>query len=305
LAYCGNLGQINVEVHVLQAARFLSRCRREIRLVWVGAVLIVAAVAAYAADTGADSRADQKNPPPTPADWEALARLPDWSGIWTPDVNDQEAQETGNPPPWTAAAARQIRKLVADEKAGHPLLVFAHCFPEAMPSWMLIMHNAFEFLFTRGRVTMLGEVDGNRMRRIYTDGRGHPADPDPSFHGHSIGHWEGETLVVDTVGILPQTYIAISEAVGVPNDGGMHIVERMHLVAPDTLHDDLEITAPKVLEKPWITTRIYYRHRARKFDLVEGVCVQEGFVAGVDKNGNAIFKAVKFHDGVPQPPDDK
>ena len=77
-------------------------------------------------------------------------------------------------------------------------------------------HNAMEILFTPGRITMLGEGDGNRMRRIYTDGRRHPEDPDLTIHGHSIGHWEGDTLVVDTVGIIPQGYIAVSEAVGVP-----------------------------------------------------------------------------------------
>ena len=71
-----------------------------------------------------------------------------------------------------------------------------------MPSWMLMTHNAMEILFTPGRITMLGEGDGNRMRRIYTDGRRHPEDPDLTIHGHSIGHWEGDTLVVDTVGII-------------------------------------------------------------------------------------------------------
>ena len=101
-----------------------------------------------------------------------------------------------------------------------------------------------------GRVTILGEGDGNRLRRIYTDGRPHPADPDPSFHGHSIGHWEGDTLVVDTVGLLPQAYLAVNEAVGVPNNGDMHIVERLHLQGPDTLADDLQITANKVLSSP-------------------------------------------------------
>ena len=75
----------------------------------------------------------------------------------------------------------------------------------------------------------------------------HPDDPDLTLHGHSIGHWEGDVLVVDTAAIAPQAYIAISEAVGIPNDGDMHIVERLHLAKPNVLHDDLEITAPKVL----------------------------------------------------------
>ena len=112
------------------------------------------------------------------------------------------------------------------------------------------------------------------MRRIYTDGRPHPDEPDPTFHGHSIGHWEGDTLVVDTVGNLLEVYLAISEAVGVPNNGDMHIVERIHLAASDVLHDDLEITAPKILTAPWKTIRIYFRQRARKYDIVEGVCIQ-------------------------------
>jgi hypothetical protein len=109
-----------------------------------------------------------------------------------------------------------------------------------MPSWMLISHNAFELLTTPGRITMLGEVDGNRMRRIYMDGRPHPEDPDLTLHGHSIGHWEGDTLVIDTVGVAPQAYIAISEAVGVPNDGDMHIVERLHLAEPNVPDGDVE-----------------------------------------------------------------
>jgi hypothetical protein len=158
-----------------------------------------------------------------------------------------------------------------------------------MPGWMLVTHNAMEILFTPGRVTMLGESDGNRLRRIYTDGRPHPDDPDPTFHGHSIGHWEGDALVVDTVGVRPQAFIAISEAAGVPNNGDMRVIERIHLADKDILHVDLEIIAPKVLTKPWKTTRIFFRQRARKFDIVEGVCLEGYHVEKTDKDGNAVF----------------
>jgi hypothetical protein len=229
------------------------------------------------------------NPPPTAQDWANLAKLPDWSGVWTPKITDQDAQAKTNPPPWTPQAAAQIEHMYAEEKAGRPPPIFVECLPEAMPSWMLVTHNAMEVLFTPGRVTMLGESDGNRLRRIYTDGRPHPDDPDPTFHGHSIGHWEGDTLVVDTIGIRPQTYIAVTEAEGVPNNGDMHIIEHIHLAAPDILHDDLEIIAPKVLTKPWKTTRIYFRQRARKYDIVEGVCLEGSFAEQVDKDGNAVF----------------
>ncbi|MBS0365950.1 MAG: hypothetical protein JSR67_09030 [Proteobacteria bacterium] len=237
------------------------------------------------------------NPPPQPKDWANLATLPDWSGVWTPNVSDQEKREKSDPIPWTPKAAAQVAHLEAEERAGRPRGLFVNCLPESMPSWMLITHNAMEFLFTPGRVTILGESDSNRLRRIYTDGRAHPPDPEPTFHGHSIGHWQGQTLVVDTVAVLPQTYIAPSEAVGVPNNGDLHIVERIHLAGPDILQDDLEITAPHVLTKTWKTSRFLLRQRARKYDIVEGVCLQGNYSAGTDAAGNAVFVPVPETEG--------
>jgi hypothetical protein len=233
------------------------------------------------------------NPPPTAADWAALAKLPDWSGVWNPKVTDQDAQVKTNPPPWNEKAAKQAERMFAEERAGRPRLIFFGCFPEAHPTWMLVTHNAMEILFTPGRVTMLGESDGNRLRRIYTDGRGHPDVPDPTFHGHSIGHWEGDTLVVDTVHILPQVPLAVSEAVGIPNNGDMHVIERIHLADKDILHDDLEIIAPNILTKPWKTTRIFFRQRARKYDIVEGVCVHGDYAEKIDADGNHVFVPIR------------
>jgi hypothetical protein len=264
-----------------------------------GALARLAVLPACAADK------DIINAAPAAQDWQALAKLPDWSGVWTPVISDQVAQEKTNRPPWKPQIAKQIDHMYAEEQAGRPFPIIDHCFPTGMPSWMLITHNAFEILFTPGRVTILGEGDGNRLRRIYTDGRPHPADPDPSFHGHSIGHWENDTLVVDTVALLPQAYLAVNEAVGVPNNGDMHIVERLHLLGADTLADDLEITSNKLLSKPWHTTRKYYRQRAQKYDIVEGVCTQGSFTEAVDKDGNAIFAPIKFHNGVPVGSDSK
>src|ERR1700689_2616173 len=243
---------------------------------------------------------DPINPAPTAQDWQALAKLPDWSGVWTPVISDQVAQEKSNRPPWKPPIAKQIEHMYAEEDAGRPFPIIDHCFPTGMPSWMLITHNAFEILFTPGRVTILGEGDGNRLRRIYTDGRPHPADPDPSFHGDSIGHWDGDTLVVDTVGVLPQSFLAVSEAGGIPNNGDLHVVERLQPAGPDTLHDDLEITAPHVLTAPWKTTRIYYRQRAKKNEIVEGECLQGSFKDGVDAKGNAIFVPLPLVDGNPR-----
>jgi hypothetical protein len=235
------------------------------------------------------------NPPPTAKDWADIGKLPDWSGAWNPKITDQDAQVKTNPTPWNEVAAKKIEFMFAEEKAGRPRLIFNYCLPEAHPSWMLITHNAMEILFTPGRVTMLGESDGNRIRRIYTDGRGHPEVSDPSFHGHSIGKWEGDTLVVDTVDILPQVPLAVGEAAGVPNNGDMHVVERIHL-SPDNkdiLLVDLEITAPKVLTRTWKTTRIFFRQRARKFEIVEGVCATGDLAERINAEGDHIFVPVE------------
>jgi hypothetical protein len=262
--------------------------------------LLFLAVALVVGATGsnlvyAQSKKPIINPPPTAKDWANLAKLPDWSGVWNPKITDQDKQAKTNMPPWIPAANEMIQFQLAEEKAGRPPPLFVNCLPEAMPSWMLITHNAMEILFTPGRVTMLGESDGNRLRRIYTDGRPHPEDPDPTFHGHSIGKWEGDTLVIDTVGILPQSLIAISEAAGVPNNGDMRVIERIHLVGKDELHDEIEVIAPKVLTKPWKTTRIFFRQRAQKYDIVEGVCLEGYFAPGKDKQGNDIFVPIQ-HD---------
>jgi hypothetical protein len=227
---------------------------------------------------------------PSAADWSALAELPDLSGVWVPDVADQRRKERNETPPWTAAAKAQIEYLFAEDRAGRPKLILGHCLPHGMPSWMLITHNALEILVTPGRITMLGEGDGNRMRRIYTDGRSHPDDPDLTIHGHSIGRWDGDTLIVDTIGIIPQSYIALSEAVGIPNNGGMRIVERIGLRDADTSEVELAITAPEVLTSTWTTTRLFVRRRGRQFDIVEGQCVQGELVESVDEHGNAIFE---------------
>jgi hypothetical protein len=256
---------------------------------WLSAILLAMLACVGLAAHSAEKQKPVINPPPTAKDWAELAKLPDWSGVWNPKITDQDAQVKTNMPPWNSKAAELIKWQLAEERAGRPPPLFVNCLPEAMPAWMLVTHNSMEILFTPGRVTLLGESDGNRLRRIYTDGRPHPADPDPTFHGHSVGKWDGNALVVDTVGVLPQALLAVSEAAGVPNNGDMRITERFYLAEKDILHVDLEITAPKVLTKPWKTTRIFFRQRAQLYDIVEGVCLEGYFKPGVDKDGNAIY----------------
>lgn len=262
-----------------------SGLRRRLRLIGCGLAALVAAGTLFSAVPAQIAH----NAPALAQQYGDLGKLPDWSGVWVPDNADQNAQMVTNPPPWNPKIRAIIEYQKKEQLAGRPTLVLWGCFPHGMPSWMLINHNLMEILFTPGRVTMLGEVDGNRLRRIYTDGRPHPDDPDLTFHGHSIGKWEGDTLVIDTVGIVPQAPLAIHEALGVSNNGDMHITEHLHLTEPDVLVDELTITAPKILTKPWTTTRRFTRLRGAKYDIVEGQCVRGDYEEGVDKNGNATF----------------
>ncbi|HVY35504.1 MAG TPA: hypothetical protein VG960_13915, partial [Caulobacteraceae bacterium] len=241
---------------------------RRVRL-WLA--LLVAGALAGPPSVSAAAEAEVLNLPPTAQQWADLGKLPDFSGVWLPNPRDQIAQAKTNPPPWQDKPGAVLKFQTDEMQAGRPINFFSNCLPEGMPAWMLISHNAMEFVITPGKIYMLGESDSNRLRRIYTDGRPHPDDPDPTFHGHSIGHWEGDTLVIDTVGIAPQTFLAIGEAQGVPNNGDVHVVERIRLSGPDALDDTLTITAPHVLTKPWVTTRKWTRSRRRDYDIVEGV----------------------------------
>jgi hypothetical protein len=229
------------------------------------------------------------NPAPTAQDWAALATLPDWSGVWLPDRAHPNYPFGKVTPPWTPQAAAYIATQQALDKAGTPNNIYINCLPEGMPSFVIMSLNTMEFLFTPGRVTVLGEFDGNRLRRIYTDGRPHPEDPDLTVNGHSIGHWEDGTLVVDTVALLPENFLPLGQSVGIPNNGDMHIVEHIHLVAPDRLEDTLEITAPHVLTGVWKITKSFVRSRNRRDDIVEASCRQGDFREGTDASGNRIF----------------
>jgi hypothetical protein len=247
--------------------------------------LITAAVSACAT-----TAPDPVTPAPTTRDWLALAALPDWSGTWFPVISDQVAQLRTNPPPWKPAIRQQIDHWAEEEKAGRPRGILTDCLPHGVPTFYLITHNAIELLSTPGRVTILGESDGNRLVRIWTDGRKAPEDPDPSFHGYNIGHWEGDTLVVSTTAILSRTWLAVSEAVGVPIGEGASVIERIHLIGPDTLAFDLEITAPAVLSKPWLTRRLFTRKRTRSNEILEGVCRQGDFEETTDAWGNPAYR---------------
>jgi hypothetical protein len=127
------------------------------------------------------------------------------------------------------------------------------CFPPGVPRVYLIRGEPVEILQTPGRVVMLFEYD-HFVREIYTDGRQHPKDLPPTWMGDAIGKWDGDTLVVDTVGFNDKTWL---DNDGHPHSEDLHVVERIRRVSHDTLTIDTTIDDPKAYTKPWGGHAIY------------------------------------------------
>jgi hypothetical protein len=108
-----------------------------------------------------------------------------------------------------------------------------------------------EIFVVPGRVLIVHEF-GHYIRQIWTDGRPHPKDPNPSWMGDSIGKWEEDTLVVDTIGFNDKTWL---DQVGHPHSDALHIIERIHRTAPDMLQIDFTFDDPKAYTKPWTGTK--------------------------------------------------
>src|SRR5581483_11507581 len=123
-----------------------------------------------------------------------IAKLPDWSGVWELDWQGGGGGRNAAPPKLTPEYAARAEKYREEQKHGeHQQTDTANCVPPGMPQIMTQPYPV-EFLFTPGKVTVAIEAY-SQMRRIFTDGRKLPEDPDPSFQGYSVGHWEGDTLV--------------------------------------------------------------------------------------------------------------
>jgi hypothetical protein len=243
-------------------------------------VLLVAALSA----ASAAAAQEWKTAPPTAADWAAVAKLPDFTGVWeAPTVGRGGAAggagaRAGGPPPvpqLTPAYAARKRELDAKNTDDTEA---ANCLPTGMPAIMGHPYP-YEFLTTPGKVTIVAEAY-MQVRHIYTDGRPLPADPDPTFNGTSIGRWEGDTLVVESIGFSPLVTIARNT----PHSGRMRIVERFRLTAPDTMTVQTTVTDPEALTAPWTTTRTWARQRA--WTIREYIC-EENNRNFIDSSGKA------------------
>jgi hypothetical protein len=227
--------------------------RRSIALLFAAAVL-AAGVAS------AQSAADRT---------KAFAKLPDWRGFWIAKSRDNlglsgrapgfknDSALTSSPLPYTSEWAAQVaerRKTASTttKECGFP-------FPFVMENpWV------FQFLLTPEETAMIW--GGREVRHVYTDGRAHPRPEDlwATPWGDSIGHWEGDTLVIDTIAVQSTRFPpSLSEQA--------HFTERIRMTGPDTFEDQLTIEDPVALTKPWKVTIPY--ERVKELDrMVHGLC---------------------------------
>jgi len=206
---------------------------------------------------------------------QTKASPPDLSGAWGPYRGGRGADPKLAPPPASPMVLKpeyakpyQARRAAEAEAAnrGEPLgNASVLCVPYGMPSMMSVAVYPIEIIQAPKQITVIAEAF-SEVRRIYTDRPQMKIDEvPPGYYGRSVGRWDGDTLVIDTVGIKESVQYQ-----RMPHSDQMRITERMHMVAPDILHDQITIEDPVVLEKPFTYTLAY--RRIPNYEMVEFVC---------------------------------
>ena len=186
--------------------------------------------------------ASQKAPPPpsgpTPLQPDGN---PDLSGFWQSSFSQsfEGPPEPTEPLPWAEAIRRERQ---ASNLRDDP---YGRCLPRGIMSWA----GQGKFVHTASMLVLLST--GEPSRQIFLDGRGHPQNVNPTWQGHSVGHWEGDTLVVDTVGFNGLIWYNS----GLPATEMLHVVERYHRIDLGHLETEITVEDSAVLRRPWTIKR--------------------------------------------------
>lgn len=225
----------------------------------------------------------------------AAAEPPDLTGIWGiyrggPGSDPQYRAPAPSPlvlkPVYDGPYRTRQAEEAAAAKRGEQLATpGAECIPYGVPTMMSVAIYPVEFIQTPKQITIIAEAF-SEVRRVYLDRPQEKIeDVAPGYYGRSVGHWEGDTLVVDTIGIKPAVTLR-----GIPHSPQMRVTERIRMLAPDILHDQITIEDPVVLEKPYTYT-VAYKRMPKDYEMVEFVC--DNNREYVDANG---IVRLKLHD---------
>jgi hypothetical protein len=239
-----------------------EKFRPDRRIAGAGLLAAAAALSVPRPAAAAECVADDKA--------KAFAALPDWTGIWMGRGNilDQSrgvANTNADPnvrdyppykPDWERAYTEFLTSVVRQDKFVDPLTV-------GYPGGMLRMMSparGLQFVLRPEQVWIIYERPD--VRYIYTDGRPFPPKDElwPTFEGYSIGHWEGDTLVIQTVSIrggipIDRTGAALSDEA--------RVLERIRKIDDRTLQSDITIEDPVAFTAPWKVTRRYTKRQER------------------------------------------
>jgi hypothetical protein len=221
----------------------------------------------------------------------AAQSRPDLSGVWSPYRPPRGASAPPPPTPLLLKPgykekydARRAKEREAAAR-GEQLAARGLCEPYGMPGMMQVAVYPMEVIQTPRQITIIAEAF-SEVRRIYLDKPQLPLeDIDPGYYGRSVGRWEGDALVVDTIGIKD----SINGYQGMPHSAQMRITERIRRPAKDLLEDLITIDDPVTLEKPVSYTLSY--KLMPDYEMVEFVC--ENNREFVDENG---VVRMKLHD---------
>jgi len=189
---------------------------------------------------------------------------PDLSGIWAPDAHFQgdisRALKPGESLPLQPWAAKVTQERLSKDDP------HANCLPSGIPR---MSPFPWKIVQTPKLVVFLYEGNMHSYRQIFMDGRGHPTDMDPTWYGDSVGKWEGNTLVVDTVGFNDKFWF---DSLGHPHTEKLHITERYS--RPDYGHLDYEFTIddPGAYTKPF--TLYAHSPLLENTEIMEYICAE-------------------------------
>jgi hypothetical protein len=204
--------------------------------------------------------------PKSKRDFTGLWDNPDGIG-WTPGLPPGPGQNPPLTPEYQKIFDGHQQSAREGKPTGDPT---AACYPQGMPR-MMTMTYPMEIMQNDVQLNIFAEWM-EQTRRVFIDGRPHPpADElDPTYYGHSIGHWEGDVLVVDTVGLRGDTNL---EASGLPHSDQLRIRERIWLANDNELRDEITLIDPKAYTRPWTVTKRYLRMEAGSV-LLPYVCLE-------------------------------
>ena len=175
---------------------------------------------------------------------QAAAAPPDFNGVWSAPFTPDLSKVLGHQPPFTAYGAARFAK---EDEIDDPL---TKCLPIGPARGIQAGIMPFQVVQTPGVFAILFE-NQHTFRIIHTDGRSHPKDLDATWFGDSIGHWEGDTLVVDTVGIDERTWL---DTAGHEHSDQLHLAERFQKVDNNTIKWTVTFEDPKFFTESWSVT---------------------------------------------------